>query len=351
MSLSTSVIPLLLILSIAGPVYGQTTGISQVRTSAEQLRTHVFTLASDEFQGRKTGTPGQMMATNYCIRSFRQSHLVAPFRFDSTKSSLRQAFAFTTTQVARFGYSSQQTYLQHELVPLPRTAKDSSRVSIGYNVGGLLMGTDLKQEVVVISAHYDHLGETNSRVFYGADDNASGTATALAIASVFDSLAQQGVRARRSVLFLLFSGEEEGLLGSIHYVNNSSIPLSQLVCNLNIDMVGRVDNSHRRKPDYCYLIRDERGEKLQKAAEAANRASVNLALNEGGYDVRNDPERFFYRSDQYNFAKFGIPALFFTSGQHADYHQLSDTADKINYDVLQKRATLIFQTAWLLANE
>ncbi|MBC7570231.1 MAG: M28 family peptidase [Spirosoma sp.] len=133
------------------------------------------------------------MATNYGIQSFRQSHLRAPFRFDSTQSSFRQAFAFTTLQVARFGYTGQLTYQQHELVPLPRTVKDSSRVSIGYNVGGLLIGTDLKQEVVVISAHYDHLGKNGTRVFYGADDNASGTATVLPIASVFDSLARQGI--------------------------------------------------------------------------------------------------------------------------------------------------------------
>ena len=140
------------------------------------------------------------------------------------------------------------------------------------------------------------------------------------------------------------------MLGSQYFVTNSPIPLNQFVCDLNVDMVGRVDYAHRRKPDYCYLITDTQGLELQKTAEAANRLSVNLALNEGGYDTKNDPERHFFRSDHYNFAKLGIPVLFFTSGQHPDYHQPSDTADKIAFDVLQKRATLVFQTAWAIAN-
>lgn len=238
-----------------------------------------------------------------------------------------------------------------ELAPLPQTAKDSSQVSFGFNVGGLLVGSDLKTEIVVVSAHYDHLGKSGKRFYPGADDNASGTATVLEVAAVFDSLAQQGVRSRRSVLFVLFSGEEAGLLGSLFFVNNSPIPLRQFVADLNIDMIGRTDQEHRKNPDYCYLIRDQQSAPLQNIAEAANRQTVNLALNKEGYDTVNDPERFFYRSDQYNFAKLGIPALFFTSGQHADYHQFSDTADKIDYDTLRKRATLIFQTAWRVANE
>ena len=123
-----------------------------------------------------------------------------------------------------------------------------------------------------------------------------------------------------------------------------------MVCDLNVDMVGRIDDAHRKKPAYCYLITDKQVKGLQKVAETANSQSVNLALNQGGYDTENDPKQYFFRSDHYNFVKQGIPALFFTNGEHADYHRPSDTADKIVYDVLQKRATLVFQTAWLLAN-
>lgn len=331
--------------------------VSQVSVSTERLKQHISTLASDEFAGRQVGTPGQLLAANYCIRTFRQNHLAAPFRFDSTQASFRQAFAFTTTTVSSFGsarmYGSNApvTTSRRELVPLPQTAKDSSKVLFGFNVGGLLIGGDLKTEIVVISAHYDHLGKSGNRFYPGADDNASGTATVLEVAAVFDSLARQGVRSRRSVLFVLFSGEEAGLLGSLFFVYNSPIPLQQFKADLNVDMVGRVDQAHQKSSDYCYLIRDKQSAPLQNIAEAVNRKTVGLALNRGGYDTDNDPEQFFYRSDQYNFAKLGIPALFFTSGQHPDYHQYSDTADKINYNALKKRATLVFQTAWRVANE
>ncbi|GAB3641735.1 hypothetical protein GCM10027423_23710 [Spirosoma arcticum] len=281
--------------------------------------------------------------------------MLAVFRLDSVRGSFRHTYPFTVTEVALFGSSrtygsAQPTYKRDELVPLPLTAKDSSRVSFGDNLAGLLIGSDLKREVVVLSAHYDHLGRSGRQIFHGADDNASGTATVLSVAAVFDSLARQGIRPRRSILFVLFSGEEGGLLGSQYFLMNSPIPLNQFVCDLNVDMIGRVDEAHRRKPDYCYLIRGNQGSELQLIAETVNRQSVNLTLNEGGYDTKNDPDQHFFRSDHYNFAKLGIPSLLFTSGQHPDYHRPSDTADKINYDVLQKRATLVFQTAWSVAN-
>ena len=333
--------------------------VSGVIVSASLLKKHVYLLASDSLQGRETGTVGQLKAAFYCTRTFRQHHLSTVFRLDSTRFSYRQAFAFTATEVANFGSMrmsgggasmAPSMYRHYELAALPVNAMDSSKVSFGDNVAGLLVGTDLKQEVVVLSAHYDHLGHSGSRVYHGADDNASGTATVLGMAALFDSLAQQGIRPRRSILFVLFSGEEAGLLGSQYFVTNSPIPIRQFVCDLNVDMVGRVDDAHRRKPDYCYLLTNEQGIELQKAAEAANRQSVNLALNQGGYDTKSDPLRFFYRSDQANFIRFGVPALFFTNGEHPDYHQPTDTAECINYEVLQKRATLIFQTAWSLAN-
>lgn len=321
---------------------------------ADWLRKHVFMLASDSLQGRETGTIGQQQASIYCARSFRQSHLLAAFRIDSVQGSFRQTFAFTTTEVTLYGgvrMNGKPTYKRHELAPLPVTARDSSHVSLSHNVGGLLMGTDLKQEVVVLSAHYDHLGKVGKRIYHGADDNASGTATILSVASVFDSLARQGVRPRRSILFLLFSGEEGGLLGSQYFVANSPIPLHQLICDLNVDMVGRADDYHSKKPNYCYLITGSQMNGLASLASRANDQSVHLALNDGGYDTDSDPKQYFYRSDHYNFVKVGIPALFFSDGEHSDYHQPSDTADKIDYELLQKRATLVFQTAWLVANE
>ncbi|QMW01101.1 M28 family peptidase [Spirosoma foliorum] len=329
--------------------------VSKVLVSDSLLKKHVYLLASDSLQGRETGKQGQRDAALYCTRLFRQSHLISAFRLDSVRGSYRQTFPFTITEVAMFGTMRERstvsgTYKRHELAPWPLTAKDSSQVLFGDNIGGFVIGTDLKREVVVVSAHYDHLGNAGGRTFHGADDNASGTASVLAIAAVVDSLVQQGVRPRRSILFVLFSGEEGGLLGSDFFMGNSPIPRGQYICDLNVDMVGRIDDAHRKKPNYCYLLTDNDGTALRKTAEAVNQQSVNLVLNKGGYDTDNDPMRFFERSDQYNFAKTGIPALFFTSGEHYDYHKPSDTADKIAYDMLQKRATLVFQTAWRVAN-
>ena len=328
--------------------------VSRISVPVSMLREHVYLLASDSLQGRKTGTTGQLQAAFYCTNSFRKSYLAPLFPIDSTRRSFRQTYPFTTTKVSRFGgsvYTFSSPYEQYDLAALPITARDSSQVSFGDNIAGLLIGTDLKREIVILSAHYDHLGRSDGNTYHGADDNASGTATVLSTAAVFDSLAQQGIRPRRSILFVLFSGEEGGLVGSQYFVKNSPIPMHQFVGDLNVDMVGRVDDAHRKKPDYCYLITGSPTNDLKKAAEAVNQQSVNLALNQGGYDVENDPNRYFLRSDHVNFAKLGIPVLFFTNGEHSDYHRPSDTADKIMYDVLQKRATLVFQTAWRVANE
>lgn len=233
-TVNTLLFAVFIIVSTAIPTAAQP-DISQVTVSASQLRKHVFLLASDSLQGRATGTKSQLQAALYCTRAFRQSHLVAPFRLDSIRGSFRQTFAFTITEVAHFGGSRtygtsiQSIYKKHELIARPLTAKDSIGVLFGDNVAGLLIGTDLKQEIVVLSAHYDHLGQMDGQIFHGADDNASGTATILSVAAVFDSLAQQGIRPRRSLLFVLFSGEEAGLLGSDYFVYNSPIPLQQIV--------------------------------------------------------------------------------------------------------------------------
>ena len=139
-------------------------------------------------------------------------------------------------------------YKRYTLTAAPATARDSSLVLFGQNVAGLLIGDDLKKEIVVISAHYDHLGRAEGVVYPGADDNGSGTATVLSIAAVFDSLAQAGIKPRRTLLFVLFSGEERALIESQYFIANSPVSPTQFVADLNVDMVGRVDSDHRRRP-------------------------------------------------------------------------------------------------------
>ncbi|MDO7884728.1 M28 family peptidase [Hymenobacter cheonanensis] len=218
------------------------------------------------------------------------------------------------------------------------------------NVLGFLPGTDLKDEIVVVSAHYDHLGVIGGEVYNGADDDGSGTVGMLSIAQAFAKAARSGHAPRRSLLFLANTGEEKGLLGSEYYTDHPVFPLANTVTDLNIDMIGRTDVAHEGKPNYVYVIgSDKLSSQLHEALQTANRQHGNLDLDFRFNDPQ-DPNRFYYRSDHYNFAKKGIPVAFFFSGVHADYHEASDEISKIEFDKLEARARLVFFLAWDLAN-
>ena len=217
------------------------------------------------------------------------------------------------------------------------------------NVLGYLEGSDKKDEVLVVSAHYDHLGIKDGVVFNGADDDGSGTVSVLALARAFAQAKKDGHGPRRSILFLANTGEEEGLLGSKYYTDHPVFPLENTVTDLNIDMVGRVDSAHIGKGDYVYLVGDDRlSTELHTVSEAANQQYNPVALDYKLNDP-NDPERTYYRSDHYNFAKHNIPVIFYTSGEHADYHKATDDVDKIDFPAMVRRDQLIFHTAWALA--
>lgn len=221
------------------------------------------------------------------------------------------------------------------------------------NVLGYLEGTDLKHELLVLSAHYDHVGLTKSgedKVNNGADDDGSGTTAVIEMARAFAQAKKEGKGPRRSILFLTVSGEEKGLLGSEWYADNPVFPLANTVANLNIDMIGRIDPAHKDNPDYCYLIgSDKLSTDLHKISENANSTYTKLAIDYKFNDP-NDPERIYYRSDHYHFAKNNIPVIFYFNGVHEDYHKPSDEIDKINFPLLAKRAQLVFYTAWDVAN-
>ncbi|MFL0684531.1 peptidase M28-like protein [Algoriphagus aquaeductus] len=221
------------------------------------------------------------------------------------------------------------------------------------NVMGFLEGTDKKEEVLVISSHYDHVGVSSTgEVFNGADDDGSGTVSVMEIAEAFALAAKDGNKPRRSILFLNVTGEEKGLLGSEYYAENPVFPIANTVNNINIDMVGRIDYEYQKaeNKDYIYVIGSEMlSSHLKKINEYNNITYTNLILDYR-YDAEDDPNRFYYRSDHYNFAKFNIPVIFFFNGVHDDYHQVTDTVDKIEFPLMTKRAQLIFHTAWDLAN-
>lgn len=218
------------------------------------------------------------------------------------------------------------------------------------NVLGIIEGTDKKEEVVVITAHYDHLGIRDGEVFNGADDDGTGTVSILEIAEAFMEAVKDGHRPRRTILFMPVSGEEKGLLGSEYYSDHPVFPLTKTVCDLNIDMIGRVDEQHKGEPQYIYIIgSDKLSSQLHQANENANTIVANLELDYT-FNSPDDPNRFYYRSDHYNFAKHKVPVIFYFSGVHEDYHKATDDIEKILFPRVARVAQLVFATAWDVAN-
>jgi hypothetical protein len=221
------------------------------------------------------------------------------------------------------------------------------------DVIGVLPGTDLKDQYLVISAHYDHLGVRNGNIYYGADDDGSGTVSIIQIAQAFAKAKAEGKGPRRSIVFLANSGEEEGLWGSDYYTSHPTFPLEKTTADLNIDMIGRTDSSRKvgDSLNYVYVVGDDKlSTDLRTISEAANKKYLKMELDYK-YNDPNDPNNIYFRSDHYNFAKHGVPIIFYYDGMlGADYHRPTDTPDKINYPLMAKRAQLVFYTAWDMAN-
>lgn len=239
----------------------------------------------------------------------------------------------------------------------------STELSLSFNkattnlessdVIGVLEGTDLKDEYVFITAHYDHLGKRDTVIYYGADDDGSGTVGVLEIAEAFVKAKEAGKGPRRTIVFMTVSGEEKGLWGSAYYTNHPVFPLDKTTVDLNIDMIGRVDTS-RHKGDtgnYVYVVGDDKlSSDLKPISESINKKYTKLELDYK-YNDPNDRQRIYFRSDHYNFADKGVPIIFYYDGMlGSDYHRPTDTPDKINYTLLAKRAQLVFYTAWEMAN-
>jgi hypothetical protein len=219
------------------------------------------------------------------------------------------------------------------------------------NVLGFLKGTEKPEEVLIITSHYDHVGIINGEIHNGADDDGSGTVSVLEIAEAFVEASKKKKGPKRSILFMTVTGEEKGLLGSKYYTDTDPVfPLANTVANLNIDMVGRVDDAHADNKDYIYVIgSDKLSQDLHELSEKVNTTYTNLNLDYT-YNDENDPNRFYYRSDHYNFAKNNIPIIFYFNGTHPDYHKPTDTIEKIEFETMEKRARLVFHTGWEIAN-
>ena len=304
--------------------------------TAEELKEHLYIYASDEFEGRNTGAEGQKKAVEY-LRKFYIENEIEPGDPD-------------------------KDYFQKMKLNLRRG--NEGEVD-SENVIAIIRGSEKPDEYLVLTAHLDHvgygrtgsrsrdayIGEVKERIHNGADDDGSGTVAMLEIAQAFKEASKKGKGPKRSIIFLHVTGEEKGLLGSAYYADNPIYPLANTVTNLNLDMIGRIDPTRKGdKREYIYIIgSDHDSQDLHALSEQTNLETVNIDLDYR-YNAKDDPNRFYYRSDHYNFAKNGIPIIFYFSGTHPDYHLPSDTPDKIEYDLLELRSKLVFYTAWNIAN-
>lgn len=225
-----------------------------------------------------------------------------------------------------------------------------AKVLESNNVLGYIEGRDKKDEYVLVSAHFDHLGKRGDDIYFGADDNGSGSSLLLELAQSFQQAVLEGEKPSRSIVFCWFTGEEKGLLGSKYYTEFPVFPLESTVVNVNVDMIGRTDDEYKDFTDYTYVIGSDRlSTELHAINESVNQEYVQLVLDYK-YNDEKDPNQFYYRSDHYNFAKKGIPAIFYFTGTHKDYHRTTDTADKIQFDKMAKIGRLIFHTIYEVAN-
>lgn len=295
-----------------------------------------------------TGTKGRMGLT---APTTPATPPAAPFFTATVSEEVASALIGRTAKVpsAEWATVNKKDYTSELTVGGTRT----SQTLESSNVIGIIPGTSKKDEYVFFTSHYDHIGRNGNVIYYGADDDGSGTVGVLQMAEAFAAAAKKGDKPKRTLIFMTVSGEEKGLLGSAYYADHPTVDLAKVSVDLNIDMIGRGDESRPADTlNYVYVIgHDKLSSDLQPINEGANNKYIkNLALDYK-YDDPKDPNRIYYRSDHYNFAKKGVPILFFYDGMlGVDYHGAGDTVDKIQFEVMARRAQLVFHTGWEIAN-
>ena len=291
--------------------------------SEKNLKTMLYVVASDKMEGRETGSKGQKKAGVYMIEQYKKNGVSFP--------------------------KGAADYYQH--VPASfLNARRNENLPDSENIWAYIEGSEKPNEVLVISAHYDHVGIKNGEIYNGADDDGSGTVALIEMAKAFAIAKKDGHGPKRSILFLHVTGEEHGLHGSRYYSENPLFPIANTIADINIDMIGRRDVEHAKTNNYVYVIGADRlSSDLHNIVVAQNEKYTNVDLDFKFNDPK-DPNHFYERSDHYNFAKHGIPSVFFFNGVHEDYHQKGDEPEKIEYDALTKRTQLAFVVAWDLAN-
>ncbi|MDR0661700.1 MAG: M28 family peptidase [Prevotellaceae bacterium] len=278
------------------------------------LYDHVDAFTHPRFEGRRTGTKGGLLAAEYIENELKLIGLYPPVRGG---------------------------YMQ------PFTMNGVS----GINVMGILGGTDLKDEVVVLMAHYDHIGSSKDGIIYpGAEDNASGVAALLEIAKAFANAKHKGYAPRRTLLFIFFDGNKHDLAGSTYYINHPVYPAHKTVLAINMDMVGRSDGYAENFNDYVFVLgSDKISSDPRRVVDSVNNASINMTVDYNFYNSETVYKLFYPMSDHYVFEQKLIPALYFTSGITGDIHSVGDVMDKLHYPTFMRRTRLVFQAAWYYA--
>ena len=259
----------------------------------------------------------------------------------------------TLVKITKAGMLIDKQWGMEKKIKTELNFEKSRTVINASNVLGIIEGTDKKDEYVFLTGHFDHLGKHDGKIYYGADDDGSGTCGVIEMATAFAKAAAEGHGPRRTMVFMTVSGEEKGLWGSEYYSDHPVFSLDKTSVDLNTDMVGRIDTERKTGDtlNYVYVIgHDKLSSDLPIINESTNNKNTQLVLDYK-YDDPADPNRIYFRSDHYNFARKGVPILFFYDGMlKADYHKPTDTIEKINWDLYEKRVRMIFNTAWEIAN-
>lgn len=292
----------------------------------QDLKLQLYQFASREFEGRKTGEPGQKKAAEFLQNFYKKRDIASALGGENYFQNIPKSFFDESLGV-------------------------KENIGATENVLAYIEGSEKPEEILILSAHLDHEGIENGEVYYGADDNGSGTVAILEIAEAFKIAKDNGHQPKRSILFLHCTAEEVGILGSEFYVKHPVFPLENTIANLNIDMIGRIDDRHLTDKNYIYLIGSDRHSKeLHYISEAVSNTYSDLDLDYK-YNSLDDYNQYYSRSDHYNFAKQNVPVIFYFNGEHEDYTKATDTPDKIDYKLMTKRTQLIFATAWQLVNQ
>ena len=310
----------------------------------------------------KNGAKALILINNRLFKRYSNEQILSDTNKGEKRMSLASDKISENTQVLLFSDKNKDYLLQKNRKFMNFSFEKNYNEFSANNIAALIKGSEFPDEYIVITAHLDHVGIQNGVVYNGADDDGSGSVGILEIAEAFSLALKEGFRPKRSILFLHVTAEENGLLGSEYYTDyDPIIPLSETMVCLNMDMIGRTESKRKETEpkDYIYIIGSEMlSDDLHNINKKANEENVKLNLDyryndptslvfESGRYIEN---QYYYRSDHYNFAKYDIPSIFFFSGVHEDYHMPTDTADKILYDIYEKRIKLIFHTAWDLAN-